>query len=107
MMIDAGYKGPFSSKEINGIKIWNMNWVPDLKWQPGQEIPTVDLKEHPPIICIGVGIKYKCFKKEEIPGIVSELREANSDVIIGEITIPKGAVKEIANELDTRSKAPF
>lgn len=106
-MTDPGYKGPFSSKEINGIKIWNMNWVPDLKWQPGQEIPTVDLKEHPPIICIGVGIKYKCFKKEEIPGIVSELREANSDVNIGEITIPKGAVKEIANELDTRSKAPF
>lgn len=106
-MTDVGYVGPVFGREINGIKIWNMIWLPDLKWQPGQEVPTNDIKEHPAIICIGIGTKYKCFKKDEIPGIILELREANSDVHIDDIIIPKDATKEIANDLDTRSKARF
>lgn len=73
----------------------------------GPEMPTSDPEGHPLITCVGVGIEYKCFKKVEIPGIVSKLREANSDVLLGKVTVPKDACKEIANELDTRSKLPF
>jgi len=106
-MRDAGYMGPFFQKEIKGLKIWTMSWVPNLNWEPGQKVPTVDLKEHPPIICIGIGIKYKCFKKEEIASIVSRLRESNVDVTFDDITIPREALSEIADELGARSKLSF
>lgn len=106
-MRDARYMGPFFRKEIKEIKIWTMCWVPDLKWQPGQKVPTVDLREHPPIVCIEFENKHKCFKKEEIASIVLRLRESKVDVTFDEITIPKEALSEIADELDARSKLSF
>ena len=84
-----------------------MSWLPDLTWQPGMKVPETDPKEHPPITCVGIGLKYKCFEKEEIPGIVSKLREATEDVPLGAVTITKGALKEIVAELDKRSKLPL
>jgi hypothetical protein len=106
-MPEGRYLGPFFKKEIKGIKIWNMIWIPDLKWQLGQEIPKSDPEGHPHISCVGVGIEYKCFNNVELPGIISMLKEANSDVLLGKVTVPKDACKEIANELNVRSKLPL
>lgn len=104
-MVEPRYLGPFFLKIVQGVKIWSMLWVPDLNWQPGQEIPKLDPEKHPQLICLGVGLKNKCFKREEIPGIVSKLREAKDDVLLSEseITIPKVALKEIADEIDRRA----
>jgi hypothetical protein len=101
-MVEPGYR-LVSSTTIHGIEISKMVWLPDLKWQPGQDIPTTD-PNHPPKICVGVGLKNRYFKQEEIPSIVSKLREAKDDVRLGEITIPKDALKEIAEEIDKLSK---
>ena len=107
-MAEPRYFGPFFlKKNIQGIEIWNMSWVPDLTWQPDLKVPETDPKVHPPVTCVGIGLEYKCFEKEEIPSIVSKLREAREDVPLGAVTIPKGALKEIAEELDKRSKLPL
>jgi len=104
-MTDGNYLGPSFLKKINEIKIWYMIWVPDLKWQPGQEIPNTDPKQYPPITCIGVGVKYKCLKNEEIPEIVSRLKAASGDISIGDVIVPRDITEEVAEELDRRYAA--
>jgi len=103
-----GYIGPLNIKEINGVRIGALLWIDkdDLKWIPGQKMATID-PTHPSQISITVGIKSQVIKQDEIPNVVSKLRDSNKDVDMGKVIIPKEALKEVAAELEGRAKRGF
>jgi hypothetical protein len=103
-----GYFGPLNIKEINGVRIGALLWIDkdDLKWIPGQEIATID-PTHPSQISITVGIKSQIIKQDEIPDVVSKLRDSDKDVDMGEVIITREALKGVTDELEGRFKRGF
>jgi len=102
------YFGPLCIREIGGVKIGTLPWIDkeDLNWAPGQKVASLD-PSHPPQFSITVGIKSQVIKKDEIPSIVSKLRAYDKEVDLGEVIIPREALKEVAVELEDRVKRGF
>lgn len=102
------YFGPLNNKEIGGVQIGTLLWIDkeDLSWAPGQKMAALD-PSHPSQFSISVGIKSQVIKKDEIPSIVSKLRASDKEVDLGEVIIPREALKEVAVELEDRVKRGF
>jgi len=62
---------------------------------------------YPPMIGIGVGTRFTLIEKDKITDLVQKLRDANEDVELGGIKLPRGAFKEVSIELEARSKQHF
>jgi hypothetical protein len=105
---DMAYTGMFNIKKIEGIKIGTVYWIdrPDLRWGPDQKMATSDPTRQP-MICIGVGTKFTLIEKDKMPELVQKLRDADEDVELGSIKLPREALKEVSDELQARSKQHF
>lgn len=103
-----GYFGPLYIKEISGVKIGTLLWIDkeDLNWAPSQKMAALD-PSHPPQFSITVGIKSQVIKNDEISTAVSKLRCSDNDVDLGEVIIPREALKGVIAELEERVKRGF
>lgn len=103
-----GYFGPILEKEIGTVRIGELRWInkDNLQWEPGKEIATID-QSHKPRITIVCGLKSQVFDETNIREFLLRIRNANHDLDLGSVIIPKESLNEVASEIEKRINLYF